>query len=96
MDYYRTAEGKDKKRLQNGKRGRRAEAGRPPTEQEEMQFDADVVRYLAVVVSLIEGRRVSQAEILRMLVRAVRQHRMARRRRREYVLSRWKGTLESP
>jgi hypothetical protein len=94
--YYRTAEGKEKKKLQNGKRGRRADARRPPTEREEMQFDADIVRYLAMVISLIEGCRVSKAEILRMLVRAVRQHSMARRRRREYVLSCWKGTLESP
>jgi len=48
------------------------------------------------VISLIEDRRVSEAEILRMLVRAVRQHSMARRRRRDYVLSCWKESLENP
>jgi hypothetical protein len=63
---------------------------------EEVSFDSGVVRYVQMVVSLIEGRRVSQAEILHMLGRAVRQHSMARRRRRDYVLSCWKGTLESP
>jgi hypothetical protein len=61
-----------------------------------MKFDADTLRYVQMVVSLIEGRRVRQAEILAMLVRAVRQHSLARRRRREYVLSCWKGSWESP
>lgn len=61
-----------------------------------MSFDSGIVRYVQMVTSLIEGRRVSEAEILRMLVRTVRQHSMARRRRRDYVLSCWKATLESP
>jgi hypothetical protein len=61
-----------------------------------MSFDSGIVRYLQMVTSLIEGRRVRAAEILAMLVRAVRQHSMARRRRREYVLMCWKGSLESP
>lgn len=96
LAYYRTAEGKEKKKLQNGKRRQGNEpahprpraAARPQTvEREGMQFDADIVRYVRMVVSLIEGRRVSEGEIRKMLVRAVRQHRMARRRRIEYVLS---------
>jgi hypothetical protein len=49
-----------------------------------------------MLISLIEGRRVSEGEILSMLARAVRQHSMARRRRQDYVLSCWKGSLESP
>ena len=61
-----------------------------------MSFDSGIMRYVQMVTSLIEGRRVSQAEVLRMLVRAVRQHSMARCRRRDYVLSCWKQTLESP
>ena len=96
LAYYRTAEGKEKKKLQNGKRRqgngpahpRQRAAARPQTvEQEGMRFDADIVCYVRMVVSLIEGRRVSQREIRKMLVRAVRQHRMARSRRIEYVLS---------
>jgi hypothetical protein len=50
------------------------------------QFDADMVRYVRMVTSLIEGWRVSEREILKMLARALRQHRMARRRRIDYVL----------
>jgi hypothetical protein len=84
--YYRTAEGKEKKKLQNGKRGQGADPRRQPAEREGMPFDADIVRYLAMVVTLIESRRVSEAEIREMLARAVRQHRMARRRRIDYVL----------
>jgi len=84
--YYRTAEGKEKKKLQNGKRGRGAGPGRQPGEGQGMHFDADIVRYLAMVVSRIERRRVSEWEIRKMLARAVRQHRMARRRRIDYVL----------
>jgi hypothetical protein len=49
-----------------------------------------------MVISLIECRRVSEGEIVNMLARAVRQHSMARRRRRDYVLSYWDGRLESP
>src|SRR5205085_2157862 len=49
-------------------------------------FDADIVRYLVMVVTLIESRRVSEAEIRKMLARAVSEHRIARRRRIDYLL----------
>ena len=86
--YYATAEGKAKKKMQNGKRaqgGVRADANPPVTEAPE--FPAGVVGYVAMVVSLIDGRRVSEAEILQMLMRAMRQHSMARRRRLDYVVA---------
>jgi hypothetical protein len=104
VEYYRSDEGKGKKRMHNQRRQRQLapppaaarQGQRGRRTRGERKFDAATVRYVRMVVSLIEGRRVSQAEILCMLVRAVRQHRMARRRRREYVLSCWKGSLESP
>ncbi len=86
--YYATAEGKAKKKIQNGKRaqgGVRADANPPVTEAPE--FSAGIVGYVATVASLIEGRRVSEAEIVRMLARAMRQHSMARRRRMDYVVA---------
>lgn len=90
MAYYRTVEGKEKKKLQNGKsahRGTEPHRRRPPVEREGMQqFDADMVRYVRMVIGLIEGWRVSEREIRKMLARALRQHRMARRRRIDYVL----------
>jgi hypothetical protein len=105
VEYYRSREGKAKKRLHNQRRGRRRAPTPPAARQrnrgprttvEEMKFDCGMVRYVQMVVGLIEGRRVSESEIVRMLVRAVRQHSMARRRRRDYILSCWKETLESP
>jgi hypothetical protein len=84
--YYRTAEGKEKKKWQNGKRGRGASPRQRPGEREGMPFHADIVRYLAIVVSLIESRRISEREIRKMLAGAVRQHRIARRRRIDYLL----------
>ena len=95
VEYYRTDEGKLKKKIQNGKRGK-AEAkaalgggtrgvGRDLT-ADEYRFDVSMVSYLRMVTSLIEGRQVSRMEILAMLARAVRQHSMVRRRKIDYVV----------
>lgn len=84
--YYTTAEGKVKKKVQNGKRvqgGTRAAAKHPGG----LVLVASMVGYLAMVASLIERRRVSKEEILQMLARAMRQHSMARRRRMDYVVA---------
>lgn len=86
--YYATAEGKAKKKMQNGKRaqgGVRADANPPIPEAP--GFPAGMVGYVAMVASLIEGRPVSEEEIVRMLMRAMRQHSMARRRRMDYVVA---------
>lgn len=99
--YNRTPDGKDKKRAHNQRRrGRKPlpgpKRGGSRTRQEKPAFDPGIVHYLQIVISLIEGRGASAAEIMCMLERAVRQHRMAFRRRRDYVLSSWKGSVESP
>lgn len=86
--YYATAEGKAKKKMQNGKRvrgGVRAEVEPPAPAAPE--FPAGIVGSVAMVASLIEGRRVSEAEMLPRLLRAMRQHSMARRRRMDYVVA---------
>jgi hypothetical protein len=59
----------------------------PVAEAEAPQFPAGVVSYVAMVASLIEGRPVSKEEIVRVLLRAMRQHSMARRRRIDYVVA---------
>ena len=89
--------------MQNGKRGkseaktnfanRQGETGRDLVPHG-CRFDAGMVRYVRMVTSLIEGRRVSRDEILQMLARAVRQHSMARRRRIDYVL--WRLMKNAP
>ena len=99
MEYYRTQEGKFKKQIQNGKRGKLAAKADLGNKQEETgqdlaldqrRFDARMVCYLRMVISLIEGRRMRMDEILEMLARVVRQHSMVRRRRIDYVLQYFK------
>ncbi len=99
MEYYRTPEGKLKKKIQNGKRAKlqaktafcsgAPEARRDLVLPHDCRFDTQMVCYLRMVTSLIEGRRVSGIEIVKMLARAVRQHSMVRRRRIDYVLQYW-------
>lgn len=76
--YYREPEGKIKKALQNGKRRPRVSA---VAEAAPRTYSERLVDHVRVVVSLIEGRRVSRAEIRQMLARVLRQHSMVRRRR---------------
>ena len=86
--YYATSEGKVQKKMQNGKRaqgGVRADVN--PSVPEAPEFAAGMVGYVAMVASLIEGRPVSEEEIVGMLLRAMRQHSMARRRRVDYVVA---------
>jgi hypothetical protein len=95
VDYYGTGEGKAKKKIQNDKRSHgnaRADphaqvAGHPQLEHDGIRFAPVIVDYVRIVVSLIEGRRVSEKEIVEMLVRVMRQHSIARRRRIDYVLA---------
>ncbi|MBN1443801.1 MAG: hypothetical protein JXA90_13910 [Planctomycetes bacterium] len=63
-----------------------AVAGR--SEPGPVEFAPSIVAYIRVVVSLIEGRKVSRAEIVEMLDRTRRQHSLAREKRSDYVL-RW-------
>jgi hypothetical protein len=95
VEYYRTPEGKYKKNLQNSKRGKgeaKPECGdRPGKTVQEMEsemgrLDAGMLGYVQMVTSLMEGRRVSRDEIVRMLARAVRQHSMVPGLRIDYVL----------
>jgi hypothetical protein len=95
VEYYGTEEGKVKKKIQNGKRShgeaqtdhnRHLRRG-PQLVRDGVQLDAVMVGYVRMVTSLIEARRVSEDEILEMLVRTMRQHSIARRRRMDYVLT---------
>jgi hypothetical protein len=84
--YYATAEGKTKKKIQNGKRAPGGVRTDPPATGA-VECAADMVGYVAMVASLIEGRRVNEAEMFQRLERAMRQHSMARRRRIDYVVA---------
>mgnify|MGYP001769193264 CR=1 FL=1 len=87
--YYRDPKGKRKKSDLNQRRssgeprrrrqaaGRKAPAGKPTS----VQANPVIVEHVRMVVSLIEGRRVSRRAALQMLAKNMRQHTMARRRR---------------
>lgn len=80
--YYQEPEGKIKKAIQNAKR-RKAVPLAPPTAPpaDPLPCPEPVLELVQGVVSLIEDRLVCHQEILTMLWRVLRQHRMARRRR---------------
>ena len=96
--YYRTKEGKFKKKIQNDKRSRAEpapEREKRPEEEEKPAaagtpagsgLGAAMVSYVRLATSLIEGRRVGRDEILAMLARVVRQHSLARRKKIDYLL----------
>ena len=83
---YRDEAGKFKKRLQNAKR-RKATAPAAPAAEESRAQPPPIVGYVRMVISLIEGRPVTLAEIGRMLARTLRQHSMARERRIDQVIA---------
>ena len=84
--YYRDDEaGRQKKRRQNARR--RPGPVRPVSgPQTPLPWPRPIVEYVRVVTGLIEGRPVSLAEVLEMLARAVRQHRMVRERRGDQIV----------
>jgi len=104
--YYRNSVGEQKKRMQNHKRrqdpgraavGRRDRIGAGEDARQQLPLPAKpILGYVGMVVSLVEGRRVSQEEIVEMLARAVRQHSIFRQRRMEYLLNYWKNQARYP
>ena len=95
VEYYGTDEGKTKKKIQNGKRSQgeaRVDHNHQCVQAQRLEpdgirLDLVMVGYVRMVTSLIEARRVSEEEIVEMLVRSMRQHSIARRRRMDYVLA---------
>ena len=87
--YYQTDEGKGKKKVQNNKRKATAESNPQLSSEPESlipnivspAYKPELVKHLCILTSLIEGRRVSQKEIIEMLVRVLRQHSMEKRNR---------------
>lgn len=83
VDYYKQPEGKTKKRALNARR-RKTPAPPPPPPTlagPPLPWPRPILDYVRVVVGLIEGRRVLLSEVVEMLQRTVRQHRMVRTRR---------------
>ena len=86
--YYGDAEGKRIKSKLNERRARQYCAPEPPSDRprppgrrrRRARWNPLLIEYVRMVASLIEGRRVSRGQVLRMLARKLRQHTMSRRR----------------
>ena len=81
--YYREPEGQVKKQALNARRrsgGRKGNAWPAPAVAAP-PWPGGIVAYVCVLVGLIEGRRVERSEVIAMLERTRRQHRMVRTRR---------------
>ena len=96
VEYYRDPRGKTKKSALNQKRRAPVSSAKLPEapkarglepEPVRAQRNEAVVEYVRMVVSLIEGRRVGRREVLEMLERVLRQHRLGRRRKIDHTLA---------
>ena len=92
--YYRDPIGKKKKRGLNGKRAKpKSDGSRPAAcpaaaklESGSGRWNQLMLEYVRMLVSLIEARSVSRAEILEMLQRVLRQHSLGRRRKIDHAV----------
>jgi hypothetical protein len=83
--YYREPEGKIKKQALNARRRKSS----PPSPPSNLALPGrPFLRYLCVVLGLIEGRTVDLGEVEEMLERTARQHRMVRTRRIDQSVAR--------
>lgn len=80
--YYREPEGKLKKQALNARRRKSSPPSNP------VLPGRPFLRYLCVVLGLIEGRTVGLWEVVEMLERTARQHRMVRARRIDQSVAR--------
>ena len=87
LAYYQNKEGKIKKQALNRRRSSIAPPVPPSPPKEPIPWPIDLVAHVRAVVREIEGRPFTVPEILELLARIVRQHRIARRRRRDQVVA---------
>jgi hypothetical protein len=83
--YYQEEEGKKKKQALNAQRRKTTACPPPPPPARRFELPSawprPMLPYLQMVIRLIEGRPVSRAEVVAMLRRALRQHRMVKQHR---------------
>jgi hypothetical protein len=96
IEYYREPQGKVKKSALNQKRrapvspAKRLEDPKARGLKPEpvlARMNEPVVEYVRMVIGLIEDRRVRRREVLEMLERVLRQHRLGRRRKIDHTLA---------
>lgn len=70
------------------------ESAPSPESEPELGLSEEIIEHVRVVTSLIEGRRVSREEVLEMLAKILRQHRMDRWRKIDQAL--WRLNEKPP
>jgi hypothetical protein len=85
--YYQEPEGKVKKQALNARRRSRRRKSSPDPVTAAAPWLRPILTYLCVLVGLIEGRPVQRWELLAMLERTWRQHRMVRTRRLDQAVA---------
>lgn len=87
--YYQDEQGKEKKRQQNAKRRPASFPTASPTSPLEapLPWPRPIVEYVRLATSLIEGRAITLAEVVEMLRRVLRQHRMVRTRQIDQIIA---------
>jgi hypothetical protein len=91
VSYYRSEEGRIKKRALNRKRYLVCdnEGSEPETQEEPMEEEErveSIIEHVRMVTSMIEGREVSLDEIKEMLKKKGRQHSLPLQRRLDYLV----------
>jgi hypothetical protein len=87
--YYRDEAGKEKKRALNAKRRQTPTRPAPAVDPLPSAWPRPMLPYLRMVIGLIEGHPVSLAEVVALLGRVLRQHRMVHQRRIEQTVGWW-------
>ena len=91
LAYYQTDDGRKRKQALNQRRfllsARASPLPPPPTPPEPIPWPVTIVKHVQQVVSWIEGRALGWPEVLSLLRRIVRQHRIVRQPRRDQVVA---------
>jgi hypothetical protein len=94
VDYYRSPEGKLKKRIQNSRRRRQVPAEQQPPEAPAQQaatpqasWPTSIVEHVRTLSTFIEARPVTTDEVIEMLYNVLRQHSMVRRRKVDHIVN---------
>lgn len=82
IEYYRTKEGKIKKKIQNEKRKKNKTTNIKKIEK--IIFNKTTFEYIWTITSLLEGRKVTKSEIFAMLENLLRQHSIASEKKWRY------------
>jgi hypothetical protein len=92
IEYYKSSEGKIKKRYINGRRNEpvpQAGLDETPVESCETGIDSTMVLHLQLTTSLIEGRAVSLKEVIGMVEKILRQLSIGKSKKMFYIHDRW-------